>query len=384
MNTLLHTFSLQDLKTYYQWRLLQTLAPYLNKNFVNAYFSFEQQYLNDQKEPTPLSLHCEQVVDNYMGDALGHAYVKKYFDPNAKKIALSLMHNIMKAFENDLNTADWLDAPTRQAALQKLHHITVRIGYPNQWRSYDGLTISKTSFLNNILNAATFNKTYKLKKIGQKTNPGEFSETPQTIDAAYIPTTNSIEILAGILQPPYFSKDADLAENYGGIGLVMAHELIHGFDSSGRKFDANGVMRDWWTQSTEEKYLNKMNCLIKQYDSYTVLPNIHINGKLTITENIADTGAIKLAYIALTMAEPIHSQKTGPFTSSQKFFLTFSQAFCGKMTDEFLKNSINDNPHTPPRFRVNGMIVNSPDFSSVFQCTKGHSAMSPTTQCEVW
>jgi putative endopeptidase len=385
MNNIISQSSLPKLKIYLKWRLLQTLAPYLSNQYANAYFEFEQKYLEGQQIIAQRAERCEQVIDASMGDALGHAYVQKYFNPKAKKIALSMMKNIMKAFESDLQKSDWLDEKTKHAALKKLHLMKVRVGYPDQWRSYDELIINKLSFLNNVLSTSEFNKKWELGKIGHKTNPNEYLKTPQTIDASYIPTTNSIEILAGVLQSPYFSDNATLAENYGGIGLIMAHELTHGFDSSGRRFDGYGALNDWWSRATEKKYLAKIQCLSNQYSKYEVLPDLYVNGKLTMTENIADAGGIKLAYAALKMVLP--SNKTDQvfgFTSNQQFYLTFSQAFCAKATDEFFKQFVNQNPHAPPKFRVNGMIVNAVDFPSAFNCPQGHCPMAPANRCEVW
>jgi putative endopeptidase len=385
MNTIIRQSSLSELKLYLKWRLLQTLAPYLNSQYVNAYFEFEQKYLKGQQVIAPRAERCEQVIDNSMGDALGHAYVKKYFDPKAKKIALAMMKNIMNAFEVDLRKSDWLDEKTRQAALKKLHLMKVRVGYPDRWRSYEGLIIDKSSFLNNALNAAKFNKKWELEKIGHKTNPNEYLKTPQTVDMSYIPTTNSIEILAAILQPPYFSENATLAENYGGIGMGMGHELIHGFDSSGRRFDGYGRLKDWWSKTTEKKYLAKIQCLSNQYSQYEVLPGVYVNGKLTMTENIADASGVKLAYAALKMVLPSsENKKVAGFTSHQQFYLTFSQAFCAKATDKFFEQFVNQNSHSPPRFRVNGMIVNAIDFPSAFSCPEGHCPMAPVNRCEVW
>ena len=280
--------------------------------------------------------------------------------------------------------ANWLDDQTRQAALKKLSLMKVRVGYPNKWRSYDAQCCHP--LLDNVLNVAMFNTKWELKKIGNKTDPNEFSEDPQIIDAAYIPTTNSIEVLAGILQPPYFSEQANEAQNYGGIGLVMGHELTHGFDTSGRKFDADGAMRDWWTKSTELQYLNKVKCLENQYNKYEILPGLHVNGKLTITENIADVGGIKLAYAAYKMTEPstFIKKMQDSFTNDQQFYLTFSQAFCAKATDEYWRKNINDNPHSPPLFRVNGVIVNDVNFPAVFKCSDGNCPMAPVKRCEIW
>lgn len=385
MNSIISKSSLSELKIYLKWRLLQTLAPYLSSQYVNPYFEFEQKYLEGQQIIAPRAQRCVQIINNSMGDALGHAYVQKYFNPKAKNIALTMMSNIMKAFEADLQKSDWLDEKTKQAALKKLHLMKVRVGYPDHWRSYNELIISKSSLLNNVLNASEFNKKWELGKIGHKTNPNEYLKTPQTVDASYIPTTNSIEILAGILQPPYFSEKAPLVENYGGIGVVMGHELTHGFDSSGRRFDGHGTLKDWWTKETEEKYLKKIQCLANQYSKYEVLPGVFVNGKLTMTENIADAGGIKLAYAALNMVDPLNTNnQVAGFTSNQQFYLTFSQALCTKATDQFFMNFVNQNPHSPPRFRVNGMIVNAVDFSSAFNCSEGHCPMSPVNQCEVW
>ncbi len=385
MNNIISQSSLSELKIYLKWRLLQTMAPYLSNQYANTYFEFEQKYLKGQQIIASRAQRCEQVINDSMGDALGHAYVQKYFNPNAKKIALSMMKNIMKAFESDLKKSDWLDEKTKQAALKKLHLMKVRIGYPDQWRSYDELIINKSSFLNNVINTSEFNKKWELGKIGHKTNSNEYLKTPQTIDASYIPTTNSIEILAGVLQPPYFSENATVEENYGGIGMIMAHELTHGFDSSGRRFDGYGALNDWWSKTTEEKYLAKIQCLSDQYSKYEVLPGLYVNGKLTMTENIADAGGIKIAFAALKMVLPSNKNDQGfGFTCNQKFYLTFSQAFCAKATDEFFKQFINQNPHSPPKFRVNGMISNAVNFPSAFNCPEGHSPMTPAKRCEVW
>ena len=339
LNTVLKQYSVNDLKIYFKWQLLRKFAPDLSQKYVDLSFDFEQKYLYGYQTLAPRNKRCAQEISNYMGNAIGHAYVAEYFDPKAKEIALSMMKNIMKAFEADLQQADWLDESTRQAAISKLHLVKVNIGYPDKWQSFDGLVINRASFFDNVQRAAKFQKIVDLQKIGKKTDPNDWLEYPQVVDAAYIPTNNSIEVLAGILQPPYFSEKANIAQNYGGIGLVMGHELTHGFDTSGRKFDGYGAMKDWWTKETEQKYLRKVKCLEDQYSSYTVIPGVHVNGVLTITENIADNGGIKLAYQALQMTPGYSSTQAslGGFTGNQQYFLAMSQPFCTKATAAYYK-----------------------------------------------
>lgn len=223
-----------------------------------------------------------------------------------------------------------------------------------------------------------FNKKYDLKKINTPTNPNEFTQDPQEINASPIFQTNSIEVLAGILQPPYFSEHASDAENYGGIGLVMAHELTHGFDTSGRQFNADGVMQDWWTKPSAKNYLSRVSCLENQYSNYQIIPELYVNGDLTITENIADNGGLKLAYQAFKLADPKSSK-----SDDQDFFLSFSQPFCTKATDQYWRDSINNNPHSPSEFRVNGSVSNNSYFSQVFSCKPGEP-MNPAKRCGVW
>lgn len=383
VNSVLQQFSLPDLKIYFKWQILKALAPYLSTPYVNAAFAFEQHYLDGQKTMAPRAAICEHVISNSMGNALGHAYVAKYFNFHSKEMVQDMMNTIMQAFATELKQAAWMDDQTRAAALEKLSKIKIRIGYPDTWRSYEGLSISRSSFLDNVLNAAIYTSKQDLAKIGQKTDPDAWRENPQIVDASYIPTVNSIEVLAGILQPPYFSKNAPLAQNYGGIGMVMAHELIHGFDTSGRNFDANGVMRDWWSKATEKKYLQNVQCLEAQYSGYTVFPGVRVNGTLTITENIADQGGIKLAYAALKMAAPTFQQTVDGFTEDQQYFLTFGQAFCAKAKAAYYRDWVNQNPHAPPEVRVNGILMNDVNFAPVFHCP-AHCAMSPIKRCQVW
>jgi predicted metalloendopeptidase len=378
LNHILKTYSLDDLKTYFQWEILQTLAPILSAPYSQAYFDFEQHDLEGQASMAPRDIQCEQIVSQSMGNAIGHAYVQKYFSPRAKRMAESMMKNIMAAFKADLQNISWLDDQTRQAALKKLSLMQVRIGYPDQWRSYDGLKITQNDLLENVLRAAEFNKNDDLNKINKPTNPNEFTQDPQEINASPIFQTNSIEVLAGILQPPYFSEDASDAENYGGIGLVMAHELTHGFDTSGRKFNAYGVMQDWWTKQSEQNYLTRVSCLEKQYSQYQILPGLFVNGDLTITENIADNGGLKLAYEAFKLADPKSSN-----SDDQKFFLSFSQPFCTKATDQYWRDSISNNPHSPSEFRVNGTVSNNDFFTEVFSCKAGEP-MYPVKRCGIW
>jgi putative endopeptidase len=384
VETLLKTADLKSLKNYLKWHVIQALAPYLGKDVYDAYFAFNGVILNGLKTPAPRWKKCVNVVSDSMGEALGQAFVAKTFSANAKQKALKLIDDLRTSFKQDLTTLPWLDAPTRQAALAKLDLMSQKIGYPDHWRDYRSLSITRKALWQNVFRSTIFESHRNFNKIGGKVDPSEWGMTPQTVNAYYDPSLNQINFPAGILQAPFFSEDAEDASNYGAIGMVIGHEMTHGFDTTGSKFDGHGAQLDWWTPEVKSLFDSKAQCLMDQYSSYSPLPTVKVNGKLTVTENIADQGGLKLAFSAFSLAS--QGKPPGPaiggLNDTQQFFVSMAQMWCEKQSDESLKRQVTSNPHSPAKFRVIGTVVNSPDFAKAFSCSQGQP-MAPANRCSI-
>jgi putative endopeptidase len=362
--------SLDDWKTYLRWHLLKEAAPELSKEFVDENFKFFGNTLTGAKQLKPRWKRVVTSTDGALGEALGKLYVADYFPPESKARMIELVKNIQEAMADSIKSRDWMDDATKQEALKKLAAFTVKIGYPDKWRDYSTLKIDKGPYVLNAMRADMFEVERQLKKVGKPVDRTEWGMSPPTVNAYYNPNLNEIVFPAGILQPPFFNAKADDAINYGGIGAVIAHEISHGFDDQGRQYDATGNLRDWWTPESAAKYKERADKIVKQYAEYEPLPGMHINGELTLGENIADDGGVKLAYAALQKAlaknPQAREQKIDGFTPEQRFFLGWAQVWRANIRDEALKLRLNTDPHSPAKYRCNGPLSNTPEFQAAF------------------
>jgi putative endopeptidase len=385
LNGMLASVSLDDWKAYYRLHLVRSYAFALPDAFVQENFNFAGRILSGTKELRPRWKRCSQAVDNYLGEALGQVYVKKYFPPAAKASALEMVHNLIAALHDDLQTLEWMSPKTRDAAIAKLQAFTVKIGYPDNWRDYSSLQIDRSSYVMNAIRATKFEADRQNAKIGKPVDRGEWGETPPTVDAYNNAQLNEIVFPAGILQPPFFDPNRDDAYNYGGIGAVIGHEITHGFDDQGAKFDGQGNMKDWWTPEDMKNFENRGDCVAKQFDGYIVDGDIHQNGKLVEGESIADLGGLKIAYAAYQKSlqgKPREKDANG-FTPEQRFFLGFAQNWSLQARPEIARLQANTDPHPLPRNRAIGPLSNMPEFAKAFGCVKGDK-MVREQSCKIW
>ncbi|MEO5969490.1 MAG: M13 family metallopeptidase, partial [Bdellovibrionia bacterium] len=396
--------SLVDLKTYLRWHLLHSSAAALGKKFVDQEFQFYSKTLSGQTALAPRWKRCVQSTVGAMSFAVGRSFVDLSYGKSGKEISKKMISNIENSFRTSLDNAKWMDEPTRIEAIKKLERIFNKVGYPDKWRKYEGLKVDRKSYLKNRFASADFNSKYELDKIGKPVDRGEWQMPPSMVNAYYDPSLNEMVFPAGILQDPFFDAKASSPANYGGIGMVMGHELTHGFDDEGRKFDSEGKLRDWWSPDVSKEFDKRAECVIKQYDAFEVAPGLHVNGKLTAGENLADLGGIRTAYAAWQKdsgggvpAPALSGTPAGfgkapdattattvaPFNDKQKFFIHFAQTWCTKTKPEFERMKITVDPHSPPKMRVNGPLADFPEFAVVFSCASG-TKMNPPNRCTVW
>ena len=377
---------LETWKTYLRWHLVNSYAPYLSDAFVDENFNFGGRVLQGTKELLPRWKRCVTATDRQLGEALGQIYVQKYFPPEAKARALDLVNHLTEALRDDLKTLPWMSPATRKQALIKLAAFTRKIGYPDKWRDYSAYTVDRGPYALNQMRGAQFEFKRDLDKIGKPVDRTEWGMTPPTVNAYYNSEKNEIVFPAGILQPPFFDPKADDASNYGGIGAVIGHEMTHGFDDSGRKFDAQGNLRDWWTPEDEKNFNERATCVEKQFDSYVVQDDIHENGKLELGESIADLGGLNLAYRALQKAEKGKKPALiGRLTADQRFFLAYGQIWASNDRPEFERLMVNTNPHPLTRFRSVAAPSNMPEFARAFDCKPGDAMVRPPAiRCQIW
>jgi len=372
-----------QLAAYLRWHLVNSAAPALPEAFVQEDFAFRSSQLTGEERILPRWKRCVAAVDSAMGEALARPFVAVAFGEEGKKTAQELVKQIEGAFERNLQTLGWMDEPTRGEALTKLHAVYNKIGYPENWRSYDAMKVSDTSYLANRLEAARFESKRQLDKIGKPVDRSEWFMSPPTVNAYYNPLLNEMVFPAGILQAPFFGPEADPAANAGAIGMVMGHELTHGFDDKGRQFDGKGNLREWWTPGVSAAYEQKAQCVVEQYAAYTV-QDLHLNGNLTLGENIADIGGLKLSWLAFSNGRGgLDVRDESGFSPAQRFFLSYAQAWCANRRPEYARLLVTVDPHSPPEFRVNGAVSNQPEFEQAFECTSG-APMAPADRCEVW
>ncbi len=366
VDSLLKATPLEDLKLYLQWNVLKAAAPHLSNAFVEANFAFNQ-VLSGQKVQTPRWQRISQLTDGSVGELLGQLYVKDYFKPAAKARMAELVSNLRKAFAKRINALDWMSDATKQKALAKLAAFRPKIGYPDNWKNYDGLNIDAATYFENVVNMGKWNYEFMISQLGKPVDRERWGMTPPTVNAYYNATLNEIVFPAGILQFPFFDAAADDAVNYGGIGAVIGHEMSHGFDDNGSKYDADGTLRNWWTQEDSLKFVAKTKALGAQFDGYTIQDTIHVNGKLTMGENIGDLGGLNVAYEAFKMtAQGQSKKKIDGFTPDQRFFLAWAQVWRGNILAPTAAQLILTDSHSPGPYRTIGAPVNMDAWYKAF------------------
>ncbi len=370
---MLKEMPLKDWKVYLRWHLINSMAPYLSQKFVDEHFNFYGTVLTGAKELQPRWKRVIQRIDESIGFALGKLYVGEHFSPKAKARAEMMVHNLEAAFAQRIKNLDWMSEATKKQALIKLKAIVNKIGYPDKWKSYKGLTIGRGAYVLNVMRANEFEFNYDVHKIGKPVDRTEWGMTPPTVNAYYDPSMNEIVFPAGILQPPFFNPDADDAVNYGGMGAVIGHEMTHGFDDQGSQFDAKGNLKDWWTKQDAANFKKKADVLVNQFDSYTVLDSLHVNGKLTEGENIADLGGISISFQAFenTLKGKTPPPKIDGFTPEQRFFLAWAQMWRENDRPQALRQRLIVDPHSPNEFRCNGPLSDFPPFYAAFDVKPG-------------
>ena len=375
------------LKAYMRYHLLTTFAANLPKAFDDENFDFFGRILNGQPEQQPRWKRCSNAVNTALGEALGEVYVQQYFAGDSKAKMLEMVHDIEAAMSRDIDALDWMSPATKLRAKEKLHLVANKIGYPDKFRDYAKLDIKPGEALGNKERANAFENDRELGKIGQPVDHTEWGMTPPTVNAYYDPSMNDINFPAGILQPSFYDPKADDAVNYGHIGAVIGHELTHGFDDEGKKFDGHGNLSDWWTADDTKNFVARTDCVVSEYGNFIAVDDVHVNGKLTLGEDTADNGGLVLAYMAyLDRAKQNGvdlSKKIDGYTSPQRFYIGFAQNWCENARPEQVRSQVLQDPHAPDHFRANGAIVNQPGFAAAFNCKQG-SPMVPTNSCRVW
>jgi endothelin-converting enzyme/putative endopeptidase len=384
LNKQLSDNSLDDLRAYLRWHVARGNAPFLSKALVEENFDFYRRTLRGVKEIQPRWKRCVGLVDQQLGEALGQEFVSRTFTEKTKQDTLKMTKLIEQAMDDDIKSLTWMGPETKKQALEKLHSVVNKIGYPDKWRDYSAVEIKRDDFLGDVHRAASFETRRKLAKIGKPLDRGEWGMTPPTVNAYYDGQMNDINFPAGVLQPPLYDPKLDDAPNYGNTGGTIGHELTHGFDDEGRQFDAKGNLHDWWTKEDGEQFEKRAQCIVDQYATYTVVDDIKINSKLTEGEDVADLGGLILAYVAWKAAtHDQHLEDRDGFTPDQRFFIGYSQWACENNRPENQRvNAITD-PHSPGKYRVNGLMVNMPEFQKAFSC-KAAQPMVRENRCRVW
>ena len=378
------SIALADIKTYLRWHAAHASAPFLSSAFVNEDFDFFGKTLYGVPELKPRWKRCVALVDAQLGEALGQEFVSRAFSPELKQKTLHMTKQIEQAMEDDLNRIEWMSAATQQKALEKLHAIVNKIGYPDKWRDYGPVDVRRDDFAGNVARANLFESRRRLAKIGKPLDRGEWSMTPPTVNASYDLQMNDINFAAGVLQPPLYDPKMDDAPNYGNTGGTIGHELTHGFDDEGRQFDAQGNLKDWWTEKDAKEFNDRAQCIVDQYAQYTIVDDIRINSRLTEGEDIADLGGLVLAWLAWKAetagTEP---ESRDGFTPEQRFFVGYAQWACESNRPEDLRARALTDAHSPGKYRVNGLVVNMPEFERAFSCKAG-APMVRENRCRVW
>jgi endothelin-converting enzyme/putative endopeptidase len=388
LNSLIASTDLDTVKTYLRWQLIRsTPSLVLPQAFDEETFDFYGHKLRGQPEQRARWKRCVGATDGALGEAIGQVYVAQEFSAASKQATLQMVRDIEAAMNQDLDTLDWMSPATKARAKEKLHAVADKIGYPDRWRDYSKLKVVRDDAFGNMLRAIEFENQRQLAKIGKPVDRGEWGISPPTVDAYYNPSMNDINFPAGILQPPLYDKNATDAVNYGHIGGVVGHELTHGFDDEGRQFDGNGNLADWWTPEDAKKFEEKADCEVKEYGSFTAIDDVKVNGKLTLGENTADNGGLRLALVAFLADAKRKNIDLGQiqdgYTPIQQFFLAHGQSWCGSTRPEQMRLQVQTDPHSPRKFRVNGVVQNMPEFGKAFDCKTGQPMM-PANACRVW
>jgi endothelin-converting enzyme/putative endopeptidase len=376
--------SLDDWKTYLRWHVLHSSAAMLPTKFVDENFNFFSKELSGTKELAPRWKRCVRFTNGDLGEAVGKEYVAQTFGTEGKDRTLKMVNALEKALASDIDGLSWMGTDTKKQAHVKLEAIANRIGYPDRWRDYSSLKIIRGDALGNSQRANEFDFQRDLNKIGKPVDKNDWPYPPSTVNASYNPQLNNITFPAGILQPPFYDNQADDAMNFGGIGAVIGHELTHGFDDQGSQFDAKGNLSDWWTANDKKEFNTRTQCVADQYSGYTALDDVKLNGKLTLGENTADNGGLRIAYMALltTLAGKEPAPIDG-LTAGQRFFLGWANVWCQNRTPAVSRMLANVDPHSPPKWRVNGTVSNMPEFREAYHC-KADAPMVRENACHVW
>ncbi|MBS2030213.1 MAG: M13 family metallopeptidase [Deltaproteobacteria bacterium] len=373
-----------DWNAYLRWHLLNAAAPALPARFVDEDFAFTRE-LTGAPQNLPRWKRCVASTDKNLGFALAHAYVKRVFPPESRQVATDLVKEIESGFGSNLDGLAWMDAATKQKAQAKLSAVANQVGYPETWRSYDALEIQRDAYLRDVFAGRAFDLQYELDKVGRPVDKAEWHMTPPTVNAYYSDSLNQMVFLAGILQPPFFGRESAAPVNYGGIGMVVGHELTHGFDDKGRQFDASGNLADWWSPEAGKAFTERASCVQKQFDGYVAVDDVHVNGALTLGENIADLGGMKLSFAAMQAREAKTPSAAAEFTPEQAFFLGQAQAWCRKDREPYARLLATIDPHSPAKWRVVGPMSNLPQFAAAWHCPATAQMVRPAeTRCEVW
>jgi putative endopeptidase len=393
LNELIATEPLTAWKSYFRWHTLHSSASNLPKAFFDENFAFYGKTLAGQKEPTPRWKQCTGMTDSALGEAVGQDWVKQHFPPAAKASMDQLVAALEKSLGDDIKTLPWMSDTTKKAAEEKLAMIRNKIGYPEKWRNYSALKVERDDLIGNLRRNSVFERNYNLNKLGKPVDEKEWGMTPPTVNAYYDPSFNDINFPAGILQPPFFDPSIDPAVNFGGIGVVIGHEMTHGFDDEGSQYDGKGNLREWQTPADRKAFTERTDCEVNEYGNFEAAPahdgmaEQKLNGRLTLGENTADNGGLRIAYMALldTLAAEDRSidEKIDGYTEAQRYFISFAQVWCQNQTEQSARQSALTDPHSPGRWRVNGTVQNFDEFGKAFGCTKGQP-MYPVNSCRVW
>ena len=388
LEPLIQKHSVDDWKVYLRWHLVHGSAPYLGKAFVDENWDFYSHTLLGAKQQLPRWRRCVRAADRDLGMALGQAYVAAAFPPESKQRTVAMVHDIEHAMDQDITNIDWMQPATKEQAKIKLKAIYDKIGYPDHWRDYSSVKVGRNSYLSNVHEATAFEFHRQLDKIGKPVDREEWTMTPPTINAYYDPQLNSINFPAGILQPPYFDSTMEDVVNYGAIGMVIGHELTHGFDDEGRKFDAQGNLRDWWTPEDAKAYEQRGECIANEYTEEIPEAGVKQNGHLTQGEDTADNGGLRLAFMAVNNnlqaeGKSLDAKEADGWTPRQRFFVSYAYSWCEQVRPELMRTLVLTNPHSIPKYRVNNVVSNMPEFQEAFSCKKG-SRMVRADQCRVW
>lgn len=387
MDALVGGLTSEEIRDYLIFKQINTASSYLSDDFVQARFDFYGKVLSGQQELKPRWKRSLSVTDGALGEALGEMYVAKYFPPEAKERMLKLVENLRISLGEHIDSLEWMSAETKAKAKEKLAAFYVKIGYPDKWRDYTGLTVNpKDSYYANIRRAAEFETLYSLKDEGKPVDKTKWYMSPQTVNAYYNPSSNEICFPAGILQPPFFNFDADDAVNYGAIGVVIGHEMTHGFDDQGRQFDKDGNLNDWWTSADAEQFTKRAEILASQYDNIVVLDTVHANGHFTLGENIADHGGLRIAYTALhNTFDGVEPAPIDGFTADQRFYLAYAALWAGNIRDAEILRLTKIDPHSLGRWRVNAALRNMETFFKAFDIKEGDAMyMAPEDRVIIW